>query len=93
MNGWIIATIVLACLFIFSLITILIHGLEEKWNFLNFLSIYMIVFLLPIIWPALIWNACYERKQKKTACESADCSDCVYNGSYTCYACQQPHNK
>lgn len=77
--GWMVATIALGCLFLFSLLTITIHGIEEKWDALNFCSMYLCVFLMPIVWPWLIWNAVYERKQK------IKCENCKHHK-----ACEGP---
>lgn len=64
MNGWIIATIVLGYLLFTSLLAIVINGIEDKWTFSNYASIFFFIIFLPIAFPFFIWNAVYERRQK-----------------------------
>ena len=64
MSGWAIATIVLGCLLLFSLVAIIDTGISDKWSWDNYLSIFLFIFLFPIFLPFAIRNWIFERKQK-----------------------------
>lgn len=65
MSGWEIATIVLGCLFSFSLIAIIDTGIDAKWKASNYASVFLFIFLFPIALPLVIWNWIYEAKERK----------------------------
>ena len=65
MSGWTIATIVLGCLLLFSIIAIIDTGIDAKWKADNYIAVFLFIILFPIALPFVIWNWIYEAKQRK----------------------------
>ena len=63
MSGWTIATIVLGCLLLFSIIAIIDTGIDAKWKTDNYIAVFLFIFLFPIALPFAIWN--WIRSQRK----------------------------
>ena len=64
MSGWTIATIVLGCLLLFSIVAIIDTGIDAKWKAESYISIFLFIFLFPIALPFAIWNWIYEANKK-----------------------------
>lgn len=72
MTGWIIATIVLSCYLLFSLIVIIGIGIYSKWAGELYLYYLCFVLLFPIFLPFAIYNWSHGTKNEKSSQQSSE---------------------